>query len=209
MDRAAVPSAANRRRRTPRPSMKWQKTRSPFAFSSPRPLRLTLYSRRGANSDGDRFATPRRKMGVTAVWALASRTVRKWEDSGELIPKWAQRRRRALLRHGQNPRATEVSPRRQKHRLELVSCIDSIRAPTRPSRIGIGRSAFADGSGPGQNRAFKDAVALMGCPDRRNTDFAMSRPIVVTVCVGWLRNRLPSTRLRVKKVLANSEPYPV
>jgi len=23
------------------------------------------------------------------------------------------------------------------------------------------------GSGPGQNRAFKDAVALMGCPDRR------------------------------------------
>ena len=161
MDRAAVPSAANRRRRTPRPSMKWQKTRSPFAFSSPRPLRLTLYSRRGANSDGDRFATPRRKMGVTAVWALASRTVRKWEDSGELIPKWAQRRRRALLRHGQNPRATEVSPRRQKHRLELVSCIDSIRAPTRPSRIGIGRSAFADGSGPGQNRAFKDAVALM------------------------------------------------
>jgi len=47
--------------------MKWQKTRSPFAFSSPRPLRLTLYSRRGASSDGDRFATPRRKMVVTAV----------------------------------------------------------------------------------------------------------------------------------------------
>src|SRR5262245_58400216 len=23
------------------------------------------------------------------------------------------------------------------------------------------------GSGPGQNRAFKDAMALMGCPDRR------------------------------------------
>src|SRR5262249_42766076 len=67
MDRAAVPSAANRRRRTPRPSMKWQKTRSPLAFSSPRPLRLTLYSRRGANSHGDRFATPRRKMEVTAV----------------------------------------------------------------------------------------------------------------------------------------------
>src|SRR5215510_8503849 len=67
MDRAAVPSAANRRRRTPRPSMKWQKTRSPFAFSSPHPLRLTLYSRRGASSDGDRFATPRRKMGVTAI----------------------------------------------------------------------------------------------------------------------------------------------
>src|SRR5262249_37343312 len=65
MDRAAVPSAANRRRRTPRRSMKWQKTRSPFAFSSPRPLRLTLYSRRGGSSDGDRFATPRRKMGVT------------------------------------------------------------------------------------------------------------------------------------------------
>src|SRR5215813_8318929 len=99
MDRAAVPSAANRRRRTPRPSMKWQKTRSPFAFSSPRPLRLTLYSRRGASSDGDRFATLRRKMGVTAVGmplvkigkaaellGVSVQTLRKWEDSGELVP---------------------------------------------------------------------------------------------------------------------------
>src|SRR5215475_12948861 len=65
MDRAAVPSAANRRRRTLRPSMKWQKTRSPLAFSSRAPLRLTLYSRRGAKVDGDRFVTPQRKMGVT------------------------------------------------------------------------------------------------------------------------------------------------
>jgi hypothetical protein len=29
------------------------------------------------------------------------------------------------------------------------------------------------GSGPGQNRAFKDAVALMGCPDRRKTGSAL------------------------------------
>src|SRR6516164_6015305 len=99
MDRAAVPSAANRRRRTRRPSMKWQRTRSPFAFSSPRPLRLTLYSRRGASSDGDRFATPRRKMGVTAVdmplvkigkaaelLGVSVQTLRKREDSGELVP---------------------------------------------------------------------------------------------------------------------------
>src|SRR5262249_40343374 len=51
MDRAAVPSAANRRRRTPRPSMMWQKTRSPLAFSSPRPLRRHA-RRRGAPSLG-------------------------------------------------------------------------------------------------------------------------------------------------------------
>src|SRR5215510_12310609 len=65
MDRAAV--QANQRRRTPQRLMKWQKTRSPFAFSSPRPLRLTLYSRQGAKVDGDRFVTPKRKIGVTAV----------------------------------------------------------------------------------------------------------------------------------------------
>src|SRR5262245_35654279 len=29
------------------------------------------------------------------------------------------------------------------------------------------------GSGPSQNRAFKDAVALVGCPDRRTTGSAL------------------------------------
>src|SRR5215471_11906846 len=68
------------------------------AFSSPRPLRLTLYSRRGAKVDGDRFVTPQRKMGVTAVdmplvkigkaaelLSVSVQTLRKW-DSGELVP---------------------------------------------------------------------------------------------------------------------------
>src|SRR5262245_33689213 len=117
MDRAAVPSPANRRRRTPRPSMKWQKTRSPLAFSSPRPLRLTMYSGRGAKVDGDRFVTPQRKMGLTAVdmplvkigskaaelLGISVQTLR----NGRTPVSWFQigAGRRALLRHGQNPRA--------------------------------------------------------------------------------------------------------
>src|SRR5215471_7053036 len=86
------------------------------AFSSPRPLRLTLYSRRGAKVDGDRFVTPQRKMGVTAVdmplvkigkaaelLGISVQTLR----NGRTPVSWFQigAGRRALLRHGQNPRA--------------------------------------------------------------------------------------------------------
>ena len=38
--------------------------------------------------------------------------------------------------------------------------------PVRAVHMTAGHNALR-GSGPGQNRAFKDAVALVGCPDRR------------------------------------------
>src|SRR5262249_13835215 len=94
MDRAAVPSAANRRRRTPLPSMKWQKTRSPFAFSSTPPCDRPCIVDEGRKVDGDRFATPQRKIGVL----LLNKALVKIGKATELLGVSVQ-----TLRNGRTP----------------------------------------------------------------------------------------------------------
>src|SRR5262252_7300087 len=77
----------------------------------------------------------------------------------------------------------EAAEKRTSSEVRVVPCVDgselartfftpagwSVQPCVRPvsaAHKAAGHNALR-GSGPGQNRAFKDAVALMGCPDRR------------------------------------------
>jgi hypothetical protein len=80
------------------------------------------------------------KIGKAAgLLGVSVQTLRKLEDSGELVP---DRRSEGGVRYydmGKNPRATEVSLRRQKHCLELVPAL--IRSKRRRDLPGLASDA--------------------------------------------------------------------
>jgi len=73
------------------------------------------------------------KIGKAAgLLGVSVQTLRKLEDSGQLV---SDRRSEGGVRYydmGKNPRATEVSLRRQKHCLELVPALKKVLANSEP-----------------------------------------------------------------------------